>query len=98
VHQLSVNRFNEKPPSKPDTGLGTPGALHHIICRGIEGRKIFDLVKLTLISRLNSDLKKKSNAALLESNKRILTSIIRVLNDDSWVNVQKDLNKPFKET
>jgi predicted nucleic acid-binding protein len=21
-----------------------------------------------------------------------------VLNDDSWVNIQKDLNKPFKET
>jgi hypothetical protein len=41
VHQLSVNRFNEKTPSKPDTGLGTPDALHHIICRGIEGRKIF---------------------------------------------------------
>jgi hypothetical protein len=45
-----------------------------------------------------SILKKKSNAVLLDSNKRILTSIIRVLNEDSWVNIQKDLNKSFKET
>jgi len=45
-----------------------------------------------------SILKKKSNAALLDSNKRILTSIIRVLNEDSWVNIQKDLNKPIDET
>lgn len=45
-----------------------------------------------------STLKKKSNAVLLDANKRILTSIIRVLNEDSWVNIQKDLNKPLKET
>ena len=45
-----------------------------------------------------STLKKKANAALLDSNKRILTSIIRVINEDSWVNIQKDLNKPIKET
>ncbi len=45
-----------------------------------------------------SILKKKSNAILLDSNKRILTSIIRILNEDSWVNIQKDLNKPFIET
>jgi hypothetical protein len=45
-----------------------------------------------------SILKKKSNAVLLDSNKRILTSIIRVLNEDSWVNIQKDLNKPIDET
>jgi len=43
-------------------------------------------------------LKKKSNAALLDSNKRILTSIIRVMNEDSWVNIQNDLNKPINET
>ncbi len=43
-------------------------------------------------------LKTKSNAILLDSNKRILTSIIRVLNEDSWVNIQKDLDKPFIET
>ena len=43
-------------------------------------------------------LKKKSNAALLDCNKRILTSIIRVMNEDSWVNIQNDLNKPINET
>jgi len=48
--------------------------------------------------RYYSILKKKSNAALLESNKRTLTSIIRVFNGDSWVNIQKDLNKPIEET
>ncbi len=45
-----------------------------------------------------SVLKKKSNAALLDSNKKILTSIIRVINEDSWENIQKDLNKPIQET
>ncbi|UCD80155.1 MAG: zinc-ribbon domain-containing protein [Desulfobacterales bacterium] len=45
-----------------------------------------------------SVLKKKANTALLDSNKKILTSIIRVINEDSWVNIQKDLNKPIQET
>jgi predicted Zn finger-like uncharacterized protein len=45
-----------------------------------------------------SVLKKKSNAAMLDSNKKILTSIIRVINEDSWENIQKDLNKPIQET
>ena len=48
--------------------------------------------------KYNSVLKKKSNAALLDSNKKILTSIIRVINEDSWVNIQKDLNQPIQET
>jgi predicted Zn finger-like uncharacterized protein len=45
-----------------------------------------------------SALKKKSNAALLDSNKKILTSIIRVINEDSWVNIQKDLNEAIQDT
>ena len=45
-----------------------------------------------------SVLKKKSNAALLDCNKKILTSVIRVINDDSWENIQNDLNKPIQET
>ncbi len=44
-----------------------------------------------------SVLNKKSNAVLLDSNRRILTSIVRVMNDDSWDNIQQDLNKPIKE-
>ena len=40
---------------------------------------------------------KKSNTVLLDSNRKILTSIVRVMNDDSWDNIQQDLNKPIKE-
>ena len=43
-------------------------------------------------------LKKKSNNVLLDCNKRILTSIIRVMNNDSWDNIQKDLIEPIKDT
>jgi len=44
-----------------------------------------------------SIIMKKSNTVLLDCNKRILTSIIRVMNEDSWVNIQKDLNAPIEE-
>jgi len=44
-----------------------------------------------------SILNKKSNTVLLDSNRRILTSIVRVLNNDSWDNIQQDLIKPIKE-
>jgi S1-C subfamily serine protease len=40
-------------------------------------------------------LNKESNAFRLESQKRILTSIIRIVENDSWVNIKKDLNKPI---
>jgi len=35
------------------------------------------------------------NAYLLESHKRILTSIIRVVQNDSWDNIKKDLDQPI---
>lgn len=45
-----------------------------------------------------SILNKKSNTVMLDCNQKILTSIVRVLNDDSWDNIQQDLDKPIKET
>ncbi len=44
-----------------------------------------------------SILNKKSNTVLLDCNRKILTSILRVMNADSWDNIQQDLNKPIKE-
>jgi S1-C subfamily serine protease len=41
-------------------------------------------------------LRKKSNVVLLDSNKKILMSIVRVMNNDSWENIRKDLEKPIK--
>lgn len=41
---------------------------------------------------------KKSNAVLLDCNRKILTSIVRVMNADSWDNIRQDLNEPVKET
>ncbi len=40
-------------------------------------------------------MNEQSNAYLLDSHKRILTSIIRVLENDSWDNIKKDLDKPI---
>ena len=40
-------------------------------------------------------LRKKSNMVLLDCNKKILTSIVRVVNNDSWDNIRKDLNEPI---
>ena len=42
-------------------------------------------------------LRKKSNRVLLDCNKRILTSIVRVVNNDSWDNIRKDLHEPIRE-
>ena len=42
-------------------------------------------------------LRKKTNIVLLDSNKKILTSIVRVMNDDSWDNIRKDLGEPIRE-
>ncbi len=42
-------------------------------------------------------LRKKSNWVLLDCNKKILTSIVRVVNNDSWDNIRKDLDEPIKE-
>jgi hypothetical protein len=42
-------------------------------------------------------LRKKSNIVLLDSNKKILMSIVRVMNNDSWDNIRKDLDQPIKE-
>ena len=43
-------------------------------------------------------LRRKSNFVLLNSNKKILMSIVRVMNQDSWDNIRKDLDGPIKET
>ena len=40
-------------------------------------------------------LRKKSNMVLLDCNKKILTSIVRVVNNDSWDNIRKDLKTPL---
>ena len=40
-------------------------------------------------------MNEQSNAYLLDSHKRILTSIIRILDNDSWNNIKKDLDKPI---
>jgi predicted Zn finger-like uncharacterized protein len=45
-----------------------------------------------------SILNKKSNTVLLDCNRKILTSIVRVMNADSWDNIQQDLNQPIKES
>jgi len=42
-------------------------------------------------------LRKKTNIVLLDSNKKILMSIVRVMNDDSWDNIRKDLGEPIRE-
>jgi len=42
-------------------------------------------------------LRKKSNRVLLDCNKKILTSIVRVVNNDSWDNIRKDLDEPIRE-
>jgi hypothetical protein len=42
-------------------------------------------------------LRKKSNTAMLDSSKRILTSMVRVMHDDSWDNIRKDLDGPISE-
>jgi S1-C subfamily serine protease len=44
-----------------------------------------------------SILNKKSNTVLLDCNRKILTSIMRVMNADSWDNIRQDLNKPINE-
>jgi predicted Zn finger-like uncharacterized protein len=44
-----------------------------------------------------STLSKNTNTALLDCNRKILTSIVRVMNADSWDNIRQDLNKPIKE-
>jgi len=41
-------------------------------------------------------LRKKSNIVLLDSNKKILMSIVRVMNNDSWDNIRKDLDEPIR--
>ena len=41
-------------------------------------------------------LRKKSNMVLLDSNKKILMSIVRVMNNDSWDNIRKDLDDPIQ--
>ena len=41
-------------------------------------------------------LRRKSNTVLLDSNKKILTSIVRVINKDSWDNIRKDLDEPIR--
>jgi len=41
-------------------------------------------------------LRKKSNSVLLDSNKKVLMSIVRVMNNDSWDNIRKDLDEPIK--
>jgi hypothetical protein len=41
-------------------------------------------------------LRRKSNMVLLDSNKKILTSIVRVMNNDSWDNIRKDLDRPIR--
>jgi S1-C subfamily serine protease len=40
-------------------------------------------------------MNEQSNAYLLDRHKRILTSIIRILENDSWNNIKKDLDKPI---
>ena len=45
-----------------------------------------------------STLNKRNNTVLLDCNRKILTSIVRVINADSWDNIRQDLNKPIKET
>jgi S1-C subfamily serine protease len=43
-------------------------------------------------------LRKKTNWVLLDCNKKILTSIVRVVNNDSWDNIRKDLSEQITET
>jgi S1-C subfamily serine protease len=40
-------------------------------------------------------MNKQFNAYLLESHRRILTSIIRTIQNDSWNNIKKDLDQPI---
>jgi len=60
-----------------------------------------DIEKYVLFSEVSAAkhfyqiINKQSNAFLLGSHKRILTSIIRILENDSWNNIKKDLDKPI---
>ena len=44
-----------------------------------------------------SILNKKSNTILLDCNRKILISIVRVMNADAWENIRQDLSKPVNE-
>jgi len=44
-----------------------------------------------------SILNKKSNTILLDCNRKILISIVRVMNADAWENIRRDLSKPIDE-
>ncbi len=68
--------------------------------RGLSGDELEKYVvfsETTAAQRYYSLLNKISNRILLENHKRILTSMIRVLNNDSWDDIQKDLNRSIKE-
>ena len=66
--------------------------------RGVEKG---DIEKYVLFSETSAAehfyeiMNEQLNSYLLDSHKRILTSIIRVLENDSWNNIKKDLDKPI---
>jgi S1-C subfamily serine protease len=66
------------------------------------GLTIAELEKYIAFSETNAGrhfyslLRKKSNMVLLDSNKKILMSIVRVMNNDSWDNIRKDLDEPIR--
>ncbi len=69
--------------------------------RGISQSELEEYVSFseTTAARLYyAILNKKSNTIILENQKRIITSMIRVLDNDSWDNIEKDLKKPIKDT
>jgi predicted Zn finger-like uncharacterized protein len=66
--------------------------------RGMEKDEIKKYVRFSEASAAKhfyQIMNEQSNAYLLDSHKRILTSIIRVLEKDSWDNIKKDLDKPI---
>lgn len=66
--------------------------------RGVD---IKDIEKYVLFSEASAAkhfyrvMNDRSNTFLLDSHKRILTSIIRIMENDSWNNIKKDLDKPI---
>lgn len=69
-----------------------------LVCYGPQKKEHVNTLRLAFRLTQCQDTDRANIFSRLDSNKKILTSIIRVISEDSWVNIQKDLNKPLQET
>jgi S1-C subfamily serine protease len=101
--QESIDKIVESYKNEIDPYLDT--LTGHLVFAGIvytyrsvpkgEIRKYVQFSEKAAAKHFYDVLNKESNAFRLESQKRILTSIIRIVENDSWDNIKKDLNKPI---